>query len=43
MSILVGCAIDDEYIRGVDQSVFDFVPELIPFEKNDVKFLYHIY
>ena len=37
MSILVGCAIDDGYIKSVDQSVFDFIPELEPFKKNDVK------
>lgn len=37
MSILVGCAIDDGYLEGVDESVFDFVPELEPFKKNDVK------
>ena len=37
MSILVGCAIDDGHIEGVNESVFDFVPELEPFKKNDVK------
>jgi CubicO group peptidase (beta-lactamase class C family) len=31
LSILIGCAIDDGYIRSVDQPVTDFVPEL---EKN---------
>jgi CubicO group peptidase (beta-lactamase class C family) len=28
LSILIGCAIDDGYIRSVDQPVTDFVPEL---------------
>ena len=37
VSLLVGCAIDDGYINSVDQSVFDFLPELTPFKKHDVK------
>lgn len=28
LSILIGCALDDGYIRSVDQPVTDFVPEL---------------
>jgi len=37
MSILVGCAIEDGYIVDINQSVFDFVPEIEPFKNNDVK------
>ena len=36
VSLLVGCAIQDGYIENVDQSVFDFLPELSPFNGNDV-------
>ena len=36
VSLLVGCAIQDGYIENVDQSVFDFIPELSPFNGNDV-------
>ena len=32
VSLLVGCAIDEGYIDGVNQSVFDFLPELKPFK-----------
>ncbi len=28
LSLLVGCALDDGYIRSIDQSVTDYVPEL---------------
>ena len=28
LSVLVGCAIKDGYVKGVDQSIFDFVPEM---------------
>ena len=34
LSILIGCAIDDGYIKSVEQSVMDFIPEL---EKNGFK------
>ncbi len=37
VSLLVGCAIDGGYIDGVDQSVFDFLPELNSFKEYDVK------
>jgi len=36
VSLLVGCAIQDGYIESVDQSIFDFLPELSPFNGNDV-------
>ncbi len=36
-SLLVGCAIDSGFIKDVNQSVFDFLPELEPFEGGDVK------
>ena len=36
VSLLVGCAIQDGYIESVDQSIFDFLPELSPFNENDV-------
>ena len=37
ISILVGCAVEDGYIKSLDQSVFDFVPEITPFSNSDVK------
>ena len=37
VSLLVGCAIDSGFINGVDQSIFDFLPELKPFNNHDVK------
>ncbi len=37
VSLLVGCAIDSGFIGGVEQSIFDFVPELKPFNNYDVK------
>ena len=37
VSLLVGCAIDGGFISSVEQSVFDFVPELKPFHDYDVK------
>jgi len=37
VSLLVGCAIDSGFVEGVEQSVFDFVPELKPFNNYDVK------
>ena len=36
-SLLVGCAIDRGFIKGVEQSIFDFLPELTPFMGGDVK------
>ena len=36
VSLLIGCAIQDGYIESVDQSIFDFLPELTPFNGNDV-------
>jgi len=36
VSLLVGCAIQEGYIESVDQSIFDFLPELSPFNGNDV-------
>ena len=37
ISILVGCAVEDGYIKDLDQSVFDFVPEIKSFKNSDVK------
>ncbi len=37
VSLLIGCAIDDGYISSVEQSIFDFLPEISPFEGHDVK------
>ena len=37
VSLLVGCAIDRGFISSVDQSIFDFLPELKPFNGQDVK------
>ena len=37
VSLLVGCAIDGGFISSVNQSVFDFIPELKPFGGHDVK------
>ena len=37
VSLLVGCAIDGGFINSVDQSIFDFLPELKPFNNHDVK------
>jgi CubicO group peptidase (beta-lactamase class C family) len=41
LSILIGCAIDDGYIKSVDQPVIDFVPELAEngFERVSIKHL----
>ncbi|MBF25013.1 MAG: serine hydrolase [Flavobacteriales bacterium] len=36
-SLLVGCAIDSGFIDNVNQSVFDFLPELKPYKNFDVK------
>jgi len=36
VSLLVGCAIDSGFISNVNQSVFDFIPELTPFRGHDV-------
>ncbi|MAQ31173.1 MAG: serine hydrolase [Flavobacteriales bacterium] len=37
VSLLVGCAIDSGYIKSVNQSIFDFLPELSPYKNHDVK------
>jgi len=37
VSLLVGCAIDRGFISSVNQSIFDFLPELKPFNGEDVK------
>ena len=37
MSLLIGCAIDQGIIVNVDQSIFDFLPELQKFNNYDVK------
>tara|TARA_B100000902_G_C27307493_1_gene916381 strand:+ start:1979 stop:3139 length:1161 start_codon:yes stop_codon:yes gene_type:complete len=37
MSLLVGCAIDQGVIVSVNQSIFDFLPELKKFNNYDVK------